>query len=85
MKCTNFVSIKLCVECALLGGFHAAKFLTSSEKMEADKGNVEGFEINVTSFGNFIKMLLDVCPTLEKFTQVSCRNSLLKTTRSLTQ
>ena len=58
------------MECALLGGFHAAKFLPSSEEMEADKGNVEGFEINITSFGNLIKMLLDVCPTLEKFTEV---------------
>jgi hypothetical protein len=63
------------VEGTVLGGFHAAKFLTSSEEKETDNGpgkeNLEELEVNVISFGNMIKILLDVCPTLEKFSEVS--------------
>jgi hypothetical protein len=63
------------VESTVLGGFHAAKFLTSSEEKETDNGpgkeNLEELEVNVISFGNMIKILLDVCPTLEKFSEVS--------------
>lgn len=63
------------MESTVLGGFHAAKFLTSSEEKETDNGlgkeNLEELEVNVISFGNMIKILLDVCPTLEKFSEVS--------------
>ncbi len=43
--------------------------------METNKGldeeNLEELEMNVVSFGNVIKILLDICPTLEKFSEVS--------------
>jgi hypothetical protein len=64
------------LEGIVLGGLHAAKFLTSSaEEKEPNDGlskeNLEELEVNVISFGNVIKILLDVCPTLEKFSDVS--------------
>jgi hypothetical protein len=43
--------------------------------METNKGlheeDLEELETNVISFGNVIKLLLDFCPTLEKFSEVS--------------
>ncbi len=42
-----------------------------------DKENLEELEANVISFGNLIKILLDVCPTLEKFSEVSYRMKIL--------
>ncbi len=68
--------LQLAVEGPVLGGLDAAKFVTpSSEEMETNKGlneeNLEELQMNVVSFGNVIKILLDVCPTLEKFSEVS--------------
>ena len=73
---------QLAVEGTVLGGLDAAKFVTpSSEEMETNKGldeeNLEELQMNVVSFGNVIKILLDVCPTLEKFSEVSYRMKIL--------
>jgi hypothetical protein len=58
----------------VLGGLHEAKFLTSSseEGNELSQENLNELELNVISFGNMIKMLLAVCPALDKYNEVSC-------------
>ncbi|CAB4001013.1 G- coupled receptor GRL101-like, partial [Paramuricea clavata] len=85
-------SSQLALEGIVLGGLHAAKLLTSSpEEKESNNGlseeNLEELEVNVISFGNVIKILLDVCPTLEKFSDlhdlmVSCLSHDSKPTTS---
>jgi hypothetical protein len=58
----------------VLGGLHEAKFLSSSEEgNELSEENLKELEVNVISFGNMIKMLLPVCPALDKYHEVSCQ------------
>ena len=63
------------MEGCLLGGLHATKFVTASKENEMNyelgEKRLKELEVNVISFGNVIKALLDVCTSLEKSSQVS--------------
>ncbi|CAB4017003.1 G- coupled receptor GRL101-like, partial [Paramuricea clavata] len=85
-------SPQLGVVTTVLGGLHKAKFVSSSseEGNELSEENLKELEVNVMTFGNMTKMLLAVCPALDKYQElvdimVSCLSDCKPTASDLVE